>query len=241
MQQRVWELDVFRGVCIVGMVLLHLLYDLVELYRLIPMAYPAALRFLLDWGGTFFVALSGVCVTLGSRAPRRGLAVFAGGMLCTAVTWGMYRLGMADWGFVIRFGILHCLGLCMLLWPLLKKLPLWAMALLGIVLAAAGVYLAVQPAVSSCRWLFPLGIVYPGFQSGDYFPLLPFLGFFLLGAVIGRTVYRDRSTRFPGIDPNLLPFRALSACGRHSLVIYLLHQPLISGVLMLADALGLFQ
>lgn len=229
MRQRIWELDAFRGICILGMVVVHFCYDLDALYQLqLPWVYDLALQ----WGGVLFLLLSGLCATLGKHHIRRGIVVFLCGMLCTAVTAGMYLLGLASKGIVIYFGVLHCLGTCMLLWMLLRKLPLWALAAIGIVLAAAGLYMQTYP-IYGPSWLLPVGVMYPGFATSDYFPLLPNLGYFLLGAVLGHTIYHKRSTLFPKVDTNLPPIRFLCACGRHSLLIYLLHQPIFSAAFAL--------
>lgn len=235
--RRVWELDALRGVCMLGMMGVHFVYDLSALSP-IPFVASPLFHLISDWGGCLFVLLSGVCVTLGSKSLRRGTLVFLAGMLCTAVTFGMYRLGMVGRGMVIRFGVLHCLGCCMLLWPLFRRLPVSALTGLGIPLTLAGVYLARYPLVSTCRWLFPLGILHEGFASGDYFPLLPFLGFFLLGAALGKTVYREKRSLFPGVDTGKKLPRLFCFPGRHSLPLYLLHQPLITGVLLLVTRIS---
>lgn len=227
MKQRVWELDAFRGLCILGMVAVHFVYDLVELYRLVDWTYPPLFSLIKNWGGILFLLISGICVTLGSRSVRRGAIVFACGMLCTAVTAGMYFLGMADKSILIYFGVLHCLGLCMLLWPLFRRCPVWLLALLGAVLAALGLYLNAR-ALVPFPYLMPLGIPYPGFASSDYFPLLPNLGYFLLGAVLGRTLYREKRTLFPKCSAQAPVVRFLTGCGKHSLWIYLLHQPVLA-------------
>ena len=73
--------------------------------------------------GDCFVLLSGCCATLGTRSVRRGCIVFAAGMLITGVTYGMYRLGMSGADVVVKFGVLHLLGVCMIFYPLFKKLP----------------------------------------------------------------------------------------------------------------------
>jgi len=165
-------------------------------------------------------------------AQKRGLIVFACGMLCTAVTLGMVLLDLADWDMVIWFGILHCLGCCMLLWPIVKKLPAVALAGIGVLFAAVGNWLyGVTPV--DFPYLIFLGICPPRFFSPDFFPLLPNFGYFLLGAVLGRTVYRKQTSLFPNCDPNTPLVVFLSACGRHSLAIYLLHQPLLSGLCLL--------
>ena len=226
MKQRIWELDAFRGICILGMVVVHFIYDLVELYGILDWNYPAVFSFVKDWGGVLFLLLSGVCATLGSRSIRRGLIVFACGLVCTAVTAGMYLLDLAGKYIIIWFGVLHCLGLCMILWAGFKKLPTWALALLGAAIIAAG--FAMDGIRVEATWLFPLGLTCRGFSSSDYFPLLPNLGFFLLGAVMGRTLYREKETLLPKINANGKVLRFLGFCGRQSLFIYLLHQPVLS-------------
>lgn len=231
-KKRIWELDALRGLCILGMILFHLVYDMTTLHRLVDWELPDALLLVKDVGGRIFLLLSGLCVTLGTRSVRRGAVVFAAGMLCTLVTWGMYRLDMAAYSVVIRFGVLHCLGVCMLLWPLFKKLPTWALGVLGVAVIAVGRYF-VACKVYGAAWLFPLGIVYPGFASGDFYPLFPCLGWFLLGAVAGRLLYAQKQTRFPKIREQALPLRFLQWVGRQSLPIYLLHQPILTGILTL--------
>lgn len=236
MKKRIWELDAFRGLCIIGVVLVHLVYDLVDLYGIVKWEYPAWFAFIKDWGGILFLLLSGVCVTLGSRSVRRGLIVFLCGMICTAVTYAMFRMGF-DKSIIIYFGVLHCLGVCMLLWPTYKNMKWWGLLLHGIVLAALGLYLdhlLTQRLLSTTdQWLMPLGLYWKGFASSDYFPILPNLGYFLVGAAIGKTLYRKKETLLPMVNPRNPILRCLQFFGRHSLWIYLLHQPILSGICML--------
>jgi len=229
MKNRVWELDALRGICILGMVIVHFVYDLVYLYDIIDWQYPAWFSFVMDWGGVLFLLISGICATLGRRSVRRGLIVLACGFVCTAVTYGMYRFGFADKSLTIYFGVLHCLGLCMILWWLFRRLPAVVLAILAAAMIAAGFYLDARYFDCS-MWLMPLGFTPRGFASSDYFPLLPYFGFFLAGAVLGRTLYRKKESLIPG--GNALPLRFLRFCGRHSLWIYLLHQPVLSALSM---------
>ena len=231
MNKRIWELDAFRGLCILGMVLVHFVYDLTELFGIITWETPNWFAFIQNWGGLLFLILSGVCVTLGSRSVRRGLIVLVSGLLVSAVTWGMYEFLHYHKSIIIYFGVLHCLGICMLLWPLFKKCPVWLLAALGILIVAAGLWADGQTVEN--QWLFPLGLTTEQFSSSDYFPLLPNLGYFLLGAALGRILYRQRQTLLPKINDRNPILRFLQACGRHSLWIYLLHQPVLSGICML--------
>ena len=231
MKKRIWELDAFRGICILGVVFVHFVYDLVELYRIIDWEYPPLFNLVKSWGGILFVVLSGVCVTLGRRSVRRGLIVLGCGMVITAVTYGMYRFGF-DKSIMIYFGVLHCLGSCMILWPVFKKCPNWLLILLGLCMVVVGLHLRTRATVDF-PWLIPLGFMPPRFYTSDYFPLLPNLGFFLLGAVLGKTVYRRKESLLPGVNTQNFLIRFFSFCGRQSLLIYLAHQPILAGICML--------
>ena len=236
MSRRIWELDAFRGLCVLGMVIVHFVYDLIDLYALVPWDYPDWFLFVMRWGGLLFILLSGICATLGRRSVRRGLVVLLCGLVCTAVTYGMYRFGLAGRGIIIYFGVLHCLGTCMILWWLFKRLPTWLLAVLGVAMVAAGLYLQTRSFYTGYL-LMPLGFIPQGFASSDYFPLLPNLGYFLLGGVLGRTLYRKKETLLPKVNENSAPLRFLKWWGKNSLFIYLAHQPILAGLCMLLSAL----
>ncbi len=231
MKKRIWELDALRGLCILGMVAVHFVYDVTMLYKIIPWEPAAWFLLIKNWGGLVFLVLSGICVTLGSRSIRRGLLVLGCGLLCTLATYGMYRLGMAEKSILIYFGVLHCLGLCMILWPLFRKSPWWALALAGAFIGALGLHFATVTV--SANWLMPLGLRAAGLATSDYFPLLPNFGYFLLGAALGKLLYKNKCSRFPTNSGRNPVLRFLQFCGRHSLEIYLLHQPILTGICFL--------
>lgn len=231
MNKRVWELDAFRGLCVLGMVIVHFVYDLTGLYGILHWQVPDWFLFVQNWGGVLFLLISGICVTLGSRSVRRGLIVFACGLIVSAATWGMYRFWDFHRSIIIYFGVLHCLGICMLLWPPFKKCPAWFLAVAGLAVTGAGFWANAQTVESP--WLFPLGLTTGSFASSDYFPLLPYFGFFLLGAALGKSVYRKKQTLFPKINAQNPILGFFQLCGRHSLWIYLLHQPVLAGICML--------
>ena len=232
MKKRIWELDVLRGVCILGMVVVHLIYDLQTFFSLPFLADSRLFDLIKQWGGVLFLLISGICVTLGSHPVRRGLIVFACGLICSAVTAGMYFLNMADKSIIIYFGVLHCLGVCMLLWPLFKRLPVWALGLLGLGLTVLGLWISGNVVVDF-PWLIPLGLVPEDFASSDYFPLLSNLGFFLVGAFLGKTLYRKKETLLPRVNPANPVLAFFTLLGKWSLPVYLLHQPVITGLLYL--------
>lgn len=230
MKQRIWELDAARGACLFLMIAFHFWYDLVYLFRLVPMGAPGFFRLISHWGYLPFVLICGICATFSSRTFRRGLLVLGGGVIITAVTVCLYLLGLTDKGIIIYFGILHCLGTCMLLWPLLRKLPTWALAAASACMIAAGLFLQYWIR-ADIFWLIPLGVMPQDFASSDYFPLLPNLGYFLAGAILGRLVYPTKQTLFPKANTRNLFVRFFTFLGRHSLFIYLLHQPVLAGLI----------
>ncbi len=234
MKKRIWELDAFRGICILGMVLVHFVYDLVELYGIVQWQYPQWFSFVKDWGGILFLLVSGISATLGSHSVRRGVIVFACGLVVSAVTYGMYKLDFADKSIIIYFGVLQCLGSCMILWALYKYLPWWGLLVLGIVRVAAGYWLNTLGTLGTeeTMWLLPLASPWLPVASSDYFPLLPNLGWFLIGGALGRTVYGKKESLIPALSDKTPVVNVLCFCGRHSLWIYLLHQPILTGICM---------
>lgn len=233
-KRRIWELDALRGVCILCVVIIHLLFDLTYFLDL-QIGFSPLYLFIQQYGGVIFVVLSGVCATLGSRSVRRGVLVFGCGMLITLATWGMSKLGMAAADIVVKFGVLHLLGICMMLYPLVKRLPTAAMTAVGVLAVLTG-YLLADVHVDS-GWLFPLGLTQTGFLSGDYFPLLPHFGWYLLGVVVGRTVYAEKVTRLPNVKQSYWAIRFFCFCGRQSLWIYLAHQPVVYVLIVLIGLL----
>lgn len=225
LKHRIRELDAARGVCILGMVAVHAVYDLTVLFPVFPPVTSSLFLLLKEQGSILFFLISGICATLGSRPVKRGSLVFGCGLLCAAVTRAMALLGF-DSSIVIRFGVLQCLGACMLLWPVFRRAPVPLLAGIGLAVAGTGLWFArLQTALP---FLYPLGLCREDFSSGDYFPLFPYLGFFLLGAVLGKTLYKTPESLLSEKAARTPLFRFFQRCGRQSLLIYLFHQPVLA-------------
>ena len=236
MKNRIWELDAFRGLFIIGMVVVHLIYDLQSFAGLPILQESVIYEFVARWGGVLFFLISGICVTLGSHPVRRGLIVLGCGIVVSAVTIGLYLVNFADVSIIIYFGVLHCLGSCMLLWPLLKKCHWLVPAVLAAVIIPVGFWLDTQN-FSTGLWLVPFGFVPKEFSSSDYFPLLPNLGFFLMGVVMGKTLYKNKTTLFPKISTQNWLVKSLIWIGKWSLPVYMLHQPVLAGIAVILGVL----
>ena len=222
---RIWELDVFRGICIIGVILVHMIFDLQVNFGLLT-DMPDVYVFIQENGGILFIILSGICVTLGHHHIKRGLLVSAGALAVTLVTVLFFSEN-----FHIKFGILHLLAFCMLTYGIYSKLPSLFALIFGTAVIAVGIWISDIRAENDT--LFFLGLISKSFCAGDYFPILPNLGYFMVGTFLGKTVYKEKKTLFPKVNEKSLPIRALSWCGRQSFWIYLIHQPVLYALCML--------
>lgn len=251
--QRLWEVDFLRGIAILMMVMYHLIYDLyylggykIDVYHGVPLllARTTATLFLLLVGISLVLSISKARRTLTrpdsqfSKYLRRGLRIFSLGLLLTLVTWLAAPQG------TIIFGILHCIGVSIILaYPFYPLRAGWHLVI-GVGIILLGLYL--QRQTFTFPWLVWLGFVPKGFFSFDYFPLLPWFGLVQLGLFLGKILYKDgvRRRSLPDLS-GFLPVSALRFLGRHSLVIYVLHQPLlilsllVLGIVSLNDLLAL--
>ena len=100
MSKRIWELDALRGLALLGMMGIHFVYDLVDLFGVWNWQQPAWYLFFKNNYGAVFFLISGISATLGSHPVKRGAQVFLCGFLCTGVTLGMYLLGFAGKGII---------------------------------------------------------------------------------------------------------------------------------------------
>jgi len=137
-------------------------------------------------------------------------------------------------GYYVRFGILHLIGLSIILaYPFLRFR--WLNLALGIVLIALG------PMIQGMRLdLPPLEWLAPTPGSGvDYAPLIPWFGRVLIGIFLGNTLYTGSQRRFalPDLGHNalIMPLRLL---GENSLLIYLIHQPILLATLALLGVIS---
>ena len=228
--QRIWEIDFLRGLSIILVVGYHLLFDLgayVGVKRffgfstdLSTIAWTTAQYFFAG----LFIVLSGTSSTLTRSNLRRGLKLLVISFAITAITY-IFDPSQAVW-----FGILQLLAVSILIFGAAFKkakavtCAAWGIIVLGLSFA---VHLLKKSMTIRFDWLLPFGIHSPGYTSFDYFPLIPWFGVFLIGAALGRTLYAPRRS----LLPRQLPQTFVNAAGRHSLLIYIFHQPVILGVL----------
>lgn len=242
---RIYFLDELRGFAILCMVVHHAFLDVGDVlqlswgYRVFDALCTVQPIF---WG--LFILISGICSRLSRNPIRRGAVVLGCGLVITGVTvWVLPLMGIT--GAKIYFGILSCLGCCMiltgLLLPVMKKIsPRLGMLVCGLLFFLTyGVSepkhtmvfgLVHLPAtLFRTNWLMPLGFFNSSFRSADYFALIPWFFLFLLGAFAWTYV---RDGRLPA------PFyrrhsRVLCWLGRNSLWVYMGHQVVLYAVFFL--------
>ncbi|MDM7934753.1 MAG: heparan-alpha-glucosaminide N-acetyltransferase [Methanothrix sp.] len=158
-----------------------------------------------------------------ARAIRRGAWLLSLALGVTLVT----RLAVGE-GFVV-FGALHLIGLSTLLACPLLHLRRKNLAM-GLLMILAGSY--IQGISVGHPWLLWLGLAPSGFSSIDYLPVLPWSGFILVGASIGDILYRDgrRRISLPDLSGSAI-VRPFTLLGRRSLMVYLVHQPILLSLL----------
>jgi uncharacterized membrane protein len=228
---RLGLVDVARGVAVACMVVYHSAWDLSELrlvaadIRVIPawswFAHAIAGGFLVLVGAGLVLAKGGA---FRPRAFLRRLGRIAAAALL--VTIGTYLVFPDAYVF---FGILHCIALASVLALPFLRLPVAVVILAA--LASLIVPLIATAPVFDAPVLSFLGLGTRIPVTNDYVPLFPWFGLVLTGVAAMRLLapllarLPERTARYPA------PLRALAFVGRHSLIIYLLHQPLIFGAL----------
>ena len=225
-------IDIARGVAIIAMIIYHLCWDLAY-FRFIPADVGYDLGWVLFARSILysFLFLVGVGIALGSRGRtdwrrfwrRWGLLVL-GALAITVATLFAFP------DTFVYFGVLHAIALFTLLALPLRRAPSWLIGLIALVVLAL-------PAVFSHEFFNAKPWSWLGFwtvapPTNDLVPVFPSFGVVLLGLLAGRRLIGSRwSTRLAAIAPTNWLARVLQIMGRWSLLIYLVHQPLLLAVL----------
>ena len=227
---RVEGLDALRGVAIVAMVVYHFCFDL-RYFGVARWDFEHDIRWLAARTLILssFLLIAGISAALARRDPAadarwpRHVAVIGGAaLLVTAASAMMFPRSF------IWFGVLHAIAISLLLARPLIDRPRAALVA-GVIVIAAGVMLSSQHFDN--RMLGWLGFMTGKPMTEDYVPLFPWSGVLFLGIAAGHALV---ASNFAMLAPLARMPRALRFLGRHSLAVYLVHQPLLLGGLGLA-------
>jgi len=239
--QRFIEIDMLRGFAIILMIFSHILWDL-DYFDLMPMN-DGFYNILISIVQPMFFLLVGISLVINKKKIEnikldynkkyyknlifRGLKIFSMGIIFTILT--LIFIPERP----IFFGVLHCIGLSVILSAPFLKCRKYNLLFVVIILIASLIvaeYNIENPTILHLAF----GIHQTNIWSHtiDYFPLLPWFGICLLGIIIGDCLYsgNNRKFRIPDLS-KYRPIKLFQWCGQHSLIIYLIHQPIIAGTI----------
>ena len=238
-KERLHTVDTLRGLAVILMIAYHLTWDLVHLHGMPWFWFVGDTGWVIQRSIRWvFILISGACFCLGNRPVKRGILVLGCGALVTLVTMVVLPEQPIHYGILTFLGLgtlisipldkwlkkIHPavgLTLCILAFGFTSELEMGRIAFFG------------MPLVQLPRWLYGdgitalLGFPYPSFYSSDYVPVIPWLFAFWTGYFGYRLLFRFG---WQAILTKLC-CRPLEWIGRHSLVIYLAHQPVLYIVL----------
>ncbi|MDE6021820.1 MAG: DUF1624 domain-containing protein [Ruminococcus sp.] len=231
--------DALRGVAILEMIIYHALWDMVFIFDCD-----------LEWFNTYgayiwqqsicctFILLSGFCVNFSRRKLKRSLIVLICSLIISIVTIIFFPYA------AVKFGVLCLIGSGMLLMipldRLLKKAePITAAVIFFCIfifmkniyngfLGIGNIWTIEMPDMLYRNMITAyLGFPPDDFSSSDYFPVIPWMFLYITGYFIYRILKKY------GLLHSLskISLHPVEWIGRHSLIIYMLHQPIIYGVL----------
>lgn len=246
MKQRIKKIrytvpDIIRGVSVIAMIVYHTMWDLVYLFGVAVPWFKTDMGFLFQqsicWS---FVLISGFCWHLGKTKIKRSVIVLACSLVLTAVT----AIVMPEQ--IILHGVLSLIGTAMLVTIPLDKIfkkvhPLWGIVISFLLflltydvnngfVGIAGHKLFELPEslyINTVTAFF--GFPHDAFYSSDYVPILPWIFVFFIGYFIYALLEKRNKLYFL----SRFTCKPIEFIGRHSLEIYMAHQPIIFGILFL--------
>lgn len=265
MMKRYHILDQIRGITLCSMILYHAVWDLVYMFGYDLDWYGSDFAYLWQQSICWcFILLSGFCFSLGKRKWRRGLVVFGAGTLVTVVTHLLMPAQRVRFGVLTMLGVCMLLmallekiagllfgdkkwnlawkyvglGVSMLLFFLTREINNHHLGFEGIRL-----YRLSDSLYPRSDFMTFLGFTRSGFYSTDYFSMMPWFFLFATGYFFYQ-IAREKEWLAKAALIELVCSKqtwisklgnVFSYIGKHSLIIYMLHQPVIYGVLYVIE------
>ena len=241
-------LDGIRGSVLLSMIAYHFSWNMVYMYGARWSWYRSTGAYI--WQQSIcwtFIILSGFCWSMGKQPLKRGLMVFGGGLLVTAVTLAVMPQNR------VVFGVLTCIGSCMLILIPIDKCLRRISAEAGMAISIAlfvvlrninrgslgfegWSFLTLPRSLYQNLLTAYLGMPGMGFYSTDYFSLIPWFFLFLTGYFLYSVSKKYNLLRGKFLQKKI---PVVDYLGKHSLLVYLLHQPIIYLIQELLRGMGM--
>lgn len=254
--KRAFELDALRGLALFMMVLHHMIFDFRYVLDIKVFAFQETIWFNDIVRPIFvgvFIVVSGICCQFSRNNLKRSVKLLLISLGFSAAM-ALYSVISGN-EYYVFFNVLHLLTVGTFLYGIYE---LWetkdaarrrrkdpdakktsdrgeiALLIFSAVLIFSDQLIYLYASKVQSYWLLPLGFLPKDYISmGDYLPMLPWMGFFFAGVIISRIGYRSKKTLFPDAPPAVIrisqPFEFM---GRNSLLIYLVHQPILLAILL---------
>tara|TARA_Y100000310_G_scaffold343708_1_gene452643 strand:+ start:12569 stop:13279 length:711 start_codon:yes stop_codon:yes gene_type:complete len=219
---RLWEIDFFRGIAIIMMIVFHFFWNLTYFEIIKVSLYTGFLGAFQTATASLFLFLVGLSLTLlfnKHKGYTRPIYLNAGKILTAALGISFVTFILFPQSY-IYFGILHLIGISMLI-----SIPVIKQKYASLILGTAFILAPLFFRFSSLE-IFPLlwlGLAKP-VQTIDFYPIIPWFGIILLGIFAGNYFYENGTARFKIQKPKLNGINFVEYLGKNSLAIYLTHQ-----------------
>lgn len=253
-EKRIKEIDILRGIAVLLMIFDHTIYDLFGLmpnmfgglynsniYDLAKSYWQWPIREFLHYVVVFvFLAITGLCCSFSKNNLVRGLKLFAVAMGLTLVTLIAGLIAGDVDGFIIVFGVLHCIALTLIIIGLLEKMGLskYYYLVIGIIMIALGIIFRIdchyQELASGNVIMTIIETIIGTVGTGtDHFPLFLNGGQIFIGVFLGKQFYIPRKSL---LKKSTYHNNVITFMGRNSLIVYFAHQfivPIFLAIILL--------
>jgi uncharacterized membrane protein len=230
-------IDSLRGIAVALMVIYHFCYDLTY-FKIVIFDFHHSLFWLSfrSFIVSLFLGIVGISLCLAHHkgirwkaAKQRLYILLACSLLISLVSYFLFP------GRTIVFGILHFITVASLIALIFVKYPIISL-LAGIAMIIVGNWVTHE--AFNQTWIHWLGLTTHRPNTEDYVPMLPWLGVVLCGITVAHLLLKTAmGQRILASDSAISRSKLLTWAGRHSLWIYMLHQPLLFALLWMATSI----
>ncbi len=240
---RIFELDFLRGIAIALVIMDHFIFNLYYFgriwdasniffdtifYPLKNFAYFYLNHPLRTWVRRFvimiFFLISGVGASFSKNNKTRGFKTL--GLALVITLFSVIFSIITNLNTMIYFNAIHVFGICAIVYYLMENVQWKYTALVAIIVFLVGILIAVNPPTVNTILFAPFGIYPRGVYPADLMSITPWLGFFLIGAILGKFYYSEKTSLIVKTEATNYS-RPILFMGRHSLFFYFGHQVIL--------------